>query len=110
MNLSENEQDKHRNRLKDFYNYIFTDKKKSEKYLQLFLKYLIPHKLLKLDKYEDDYNSFITHYRFNKDLWLKLYEIKSSRHIDWNWVKGHSGDIGNEKADFLANKGVVSVT
>ncbi len=46
----------------------------------------------------------------NKDLWLKLYEIKSSRHIDWNWVKGHSGDIGNEKADFLANKGVVSVT
>ena len=71
MYLTNWNRDKHRNRLKNFYNYIFTDKKKSEKYLHLFLKYLIPHKLLKLDKYEDDYNSFITHYRFNKDLWLK---------------------------------------
>ncbi len=40
----------------------------------------------------------------NKDLWLKLdYEI--SRHnINWNWVKGHSDNQYNEKADVLARK------
>ena len=26
--------------------------------------------------------------------------------IEWRWVKGHSGDPGNERADMLANKGV----
>jgi len=26
--------------------------------------------------------------------------------INWVWVKGHSGDEGNDKADMLANKGV----
>lgn len=46
----------------------------------------------------------------NKDLWVQLNKIKSSRQIDWNWVKGHSGDPGNEKADFLANKGVASIS
>ena len=45
----------------------------------------------------------------NKDLWVQLNEIKRTRNIEWNWVKGHSGDIGNEKADFLANKGVESI-
>ena len=42
----------------------------------------------------------------NKDLWLKLQSIVETRKITWNWVRGHSGDTGNERADFLANKGV----
>ena len=42
----------------------------------------------------------------NKDLWLKLQSIVETRKITWNWVRGHSGDAGNERADFLANKGV----
>ena len=42
----------------------------------------------------------------NKDLWLKLQSIVETREITWNWVRGHSGDTGNERADFLANKGV----
>ena len=42
----------------------------------------------------------------NKDLWLKLQSIVETREITWNWVRGHSGDAGNERADFLANKGV----
>ena len=42
----------------------------------------------------------------NKDLWLKLQSIVETRKVTWNWVRGHSGDAGNERADFLANKGV----
>ena len=42
----------------------------------------------------------------NKDLWLKLQSIVEARKVTWNWVRGHSGDAGNERADFLANKGV----
>ena len=42
----------------------------------------------------------------NKDLWIKLQSIVETRKITWNWVRGHSGDAGNERADFLANKGV----
>ena len=45
----------------------------------------------------------------NKDLWIQLNKIKNIRNIEWNWVKGHSGNLGNEKADYLANKGVESV-
>ncbi|HQS00973.1 MULTISPECIES: ribonuclease HI [unclassified Polaromonas] len=45
----------------------------------------------------------------NIDLWQKLDKlITSSGHtIEWRWVKGHAGDPGNERADALANKGVV---
>ncbi len=45
----------------------------------------------------------------NQDLWIELDKIKNSKIIEWRWVKGHSGNPGNEKADFLANKGVVSI-
>jgi ribonuclease HI len=42
----------------------------------------------------------------NVDLWQAL-ELACSRHqIKWQWVKGHSGNPGNERADALANQGV----
>ena len=45
----------------------------------------------------------------NKDLWVDLDEAVGSRKIFWEWVKGHAGNEGNEKADELANQGVMSV-
>ena len=41
----------------------------------------------------------------NKDLWVDLDDISSKFTIKWEWLKGHSGDPGNERADYLANKG-----
>ncbi|WP_225783509.1 ribonuclease HI [Xenophilus sp. Marseille-Q4582] len=45
----------------------------------------------------------------NADLWRRLDALVSEggHQIEWRWVKGHSGDMGNEKADALANQGVL---
>lgn len=45
----------------------------------------------------------------NKDLWQALDEQVSKHHINWHWVKGHSGHPENEIADELANLGVEKV-
>lgn len=44
----------------------------------------------------------------NVDLWQKLDALlQSGGHvIDWQWVRGHDGNEGNERADALANRGV----
>ena len=42
----------------------------------------------------------------NKDLWIELDNCIEGHNIDWQWVKGHSGHEGNERADVLANKGI----
>jgi ribonuclease HI len=42
----------------------------------------------------------------NKDLWQLLDEATQRHDINWRWVKGHSDNPGNEKADELANLGV----
>ena len=42
----------------------------------------------------------------NKDLWMQLDNLVSKHNIAWEWVKGHSGNPGNEKADELANRGI----
>ena len=45
----------------------------------------------------------------NKELWQKLDQLISQHRVQWHWVKGHSGDAGNETADLLANKGIDSI-
>jgi|TARA_B100001059_G_scaffold30035_1_gene24347 ribonuclease HI len=43
----------------------------------------------------------------NVDLWKKIDELNSLHNVEWKWVKGHSGDFGNEMADNLANLAIV---
>ena len=45
----------------------------------------------------------------NVDLWLALDAEQARHHIEWHWVRGHSGHVGNERADALANLGVDSI-
>jgi hypothetical protein len=39
----------------------------------------------------------------NAELWKELLEETKRHHIDWKWVKGHSGHPDNERVDDLAN-------
>lgn len=43
----------------------------------------------------------------NADLWLALEALVNERQVQWRWVRGHAGDEGNERADQLANQGVL---
>lgn len=38
----------------------------------------------------------------NVELWQALEEAAKSHKIEWKWVKGHSGDTHNDRADALA--------
>lgn len=45
----------------------------------------------------------------NRDLWERLDRVASQFDLSWSWVKGHSGNPGNERADQLANIGAKQV-
>ena len=45
----------------------------------------------------------------NRDLWIEISDLNEKMSVEWNWVKGHAGDPGNERADELANIGAESV-
>ena len=40
----------------------------------------------------------------NKELWIELDQLISRHTISWEWVKGHDGNVHNEKADYLARR------
>jgi len=42
----------------------------------------------------------------NQDLWIELDACAAAHEISWHWVRGHSGNIGNERADALANQAI----
>lgn len=46
----------------------------------------------------------------NIDLWQRLDALSQQHEVSWHWVRGHTGDAGNERADELANRGVRTVT
>ena len=45
----------------------------------------------------------------NRDLWIEISDLNEKMNVNWNWVKGHAGDPGNERADQLANIGADNV-
>ena len=44
----------------------------------------------------------------NVDLWKALDEASSRHDVQWEWVRGHAGHEGNERADELARAGIPS--
>ena len=48
----------------------------------------------------------------NVELWQRLDDLlqKGGHVVDWRWVRGHTGDAGNERADALANLGCESAS
>jgi ribonuclease HI len=38
----------------------------------------------------------------NKDLWHELIDAARPHTIEWNWVRGHSGHVENDRVDRLA--------
>ncbi len=45
----------------------------------------------------------------NEDLWRRLDEALARHQVTWHWVKGHAGDVMNERADALARAGLKDV-
>ena len=46
----------------------------------------------------------------NADLWQRLAAAMAPHQVTWQWVKGHAGDPGNERADELARLGIAEIT
>ena len=42
----------------------------------------------------------------NEDLWRELDSVLAGHDVQWQWVKGHAGNPGNERADELARSGI----
>jgi ribonuclease HI len=42
----------------------------------------------------------------NEALWRRLDAAAARHRVTWDWVRGHAGDPGNERADALAREGM----
>ena len=45
----------------------------------------------------------------NEDLWRKLEAANARHEVTWKWVKGHSDDVMNDRADALARAAIKSL-
>lgn len=55
-------------------------------------------------------NGWLTKYKQpvkNQELWERLDAARSDR-VGFKWVRGHAGDPGNERADFIARRCLLS--
>ncbi|PID36296.1 MAG: ribonuclease HI [Rhodobacterales bacterium] len=42
----------------------------------------------------------------NVELWQRLDAAQARHRVEWQWIKGHAGHEGNERADELAREGM----
>ena len=42
----------------------------------------------------------------NQELWQQLDQLATIHKVKWQWIKGHAGHAGNERADELARQGI----
>ncbi len=42
----------------------------------------------------------------NRDLWEAIDELLGQHQVTLHWVRGHDGNLGNERADALANQAI----
>jgi ribonuclease HI len=40
----------------------------------------------------------------NMDLWRRILDAAKPHEVEWVWVRGHAGDVMNERADVLATE------
>jgi len=45
----------------------------------------------------------------NQDLWLLLDKLAEELAITWKWVKGHAGNLYNERCDYLTQKAIAGL-
>ena len=45
----------------------------------------------------------------NEDLWKRLDDANARHEVTWKWVKGHSDDVMNNRADELARTAIDTV-
>lgn len=45
----------------------------------------------------------------NADLWVELEDAAARHDVTWDWVKGHSGDPENDRADELARLAIAQM-
>ncbi|MDR2701313.1 MAG: ribonuclease HI [Spirochaetaceae bacterium] len=45
----------------------------------------------------------------NQDLWLLLDNLAEELTITWKWVKGHAGNVYNERCDYLTQKAIAEL-
>ena len=46
----------------------------------------------------------------NQDLWQRLDNLASGFSVGWHWVKGHAGNVYNERCDALVQEAIKSLT
>ncbi len=45
----------------------------------------------------------------NMDLWRRILDAAKPHEVEWLWVRGHSGDTMNERADVLATEARIRI-
>jgi ribonuclease HI len=45
----------------------------------------------------------------NMDLWQRILTAAAQHKVEWRWVRGHAGDVMNERADVLATQARIAL-